>query len=198
MGKIADIKAQVPIEDVVMRYGLECQRNKYRCPFHQDKHPSASIEKGLFHCFTCGKSWDVIDFVKNIEHLSSIKEAVNFLEERYKINSSKTAPMREILKQKRINKQKLEFENRINSILAAKIRSYWRIRNWLGKDIGAFENLPSNSVKKLFKAITETARLEYLFDTINGYNVDVCEWSFIYGTTKDEILQKIKMHKIKI
>src|SRR5437762_8358288 len=35
------------------------------CPFHADKHPSLSVneEKQVFHCFACGESGDVIDFV---------------------------------------------------------------------------------------------------------------------------------------
>jgi hypothetical protein len=40
-----------------------------RCPFHNDQHPSFSVsaEKGLFHCFGCGESGDVFDFVMKLE-----------------------------------------------------------------------------------------------------------------------------------
>jgi DNA primase catalytic core len=46
------------------------------CPFHADKNPSLSIndEKGLFHCFACGTSGDVIRFVELIENIP-FKEA---------------------------------------------------------------------------------------------------------------------------
>ncbi|MGH7794107.1 MAG: CHC2 zinc finger domain-containing protein [Candidatus Binatia bacterium] len=42
------------------------------CPFHPDKRPSLSVneEKGLFHCFACGTSGDVIRFVELIENIS--------------------------------------------------------------------------------------------------------------------------------
>src|SRR5262249_48994690 len=42
------------------------------CPFHEDKTPSFSIseEKGLFHCFSCGESGDVFDFVMKLEGVS--------------------------------------------------------------------------------------------------------------------------------
>jgi len=45
-----------------------------RCPFHDDKHPSFSVneDKGLFHCFGCQESGDVIDFVMKIEGVSFI------------------------------------------------------------------------------------------------------------------------------
>jgi len=48
-----------------------------RCPFHDDQHPSLSVneEKGLFHCFGCGVGGDVIRFVELIEGLS-FKEAL--------------------------------------------------------------------------------------------------------------------------
>ena len=35
------------------------------CPFHEDKHPSFSVneEAGVFYCFGCGATGDVFDFV---------------------------------------------------------------------------------------------------------------------------------------
>jgi hypothetical protein len=40
-----------------------------RCPLHVDKTPSFSVseEKGLFHCFGCGESGDVFDFIVKLE-----------------------------------------------------------------------------------------------------------------------------------
>jgi hypothetical protein len=42
------------------------------CPFHADKHPSLYVneEKGLYHCFSCSSSGDVIDFVMQLDGLS--------------------------------------------------------------------------------------------------------------------------------
>jgi hypothetical protein len=56
------------------------------CPFHADKNPSLSVneDKGLFHCFGCGTSGDVIRFVELIENLN-FKEACKILKlETYK------------------------------------------------------------------------------------------------------------------
>ncbi|MDE0928474.1 MAG: DNA primase [Acidimicrobiales bacterium] len=41
------------------------------CPFHGEKSPSFSVnhEKGLYYCFGCQTSGDVIDFVRQMEHL---------------------------------------------------------------------------------------------------------------------------------
>lgn len=43
-----------------------------QCPFHSDTTPSFSVnaEKGLFHCFGCGESGDVFDFIMKIDGLS--------------------------------------------------------------------------------------------------------------------------------
>ena len=51
-----------------------------RCPFHDDKNPSLSVDpvKGLYHCFGCGESGDAIELVKKIKSLS-FREAVSYL-----------------------------------------------------------------------------------------------------------------------
>ena len=37
-----------------------------RCPFHEERTPSFSVEAAekLFHCFGCGKGGDLITFVR--------------------------------------------------------------------------------------------------------------------------------------
>jgi CHC2-type zinc finger protein len=47
------------------------------CPFHQEKTASFSIseEKGLFHCFGCGESGDVIDFVRKHDRITFAEAA---------------------------------------------------------------------------------------------------------------------------
>lgn len=43
-----------------------------RCPFHEEKTPSFSVsqEKGVYHCFGCGKSGNVFTFVMDTEHIT--------------------------------------------------------------------------------------------------------------------------------
>ncbi|HEX2042377.1 MAG TPA: DNA primase [Acidimicrobiales bacterium] len=50
------------------------------CPFHPEKTPSFSVsqEEGLYYCFGCGASGDVITFVREVEH-TDFAEAVERL-----------------------------------------------------------------------------------------------------------------------
>ena len=79
MEKSEIIKSQVKIEDILNHYGFHPIRNKYLCPFHTEKTPSASIKNNRLKCFgACGKSWSVIDFVMDYENVN-FNEACNLI-----------------------------------------------------------------------------------------------------------------------
>ena len=80
---IEQVKRSNPIEDVVRRHGVELRSGRRptgRCPFHEDRTPSFCVypETASFHCFGCGASGDVIDFVRRAEGLG-FREAVQRL-----------------------------------------------------------------------------------------------------------------------
>lgn len=80
---IEEIKARVSIVELVSRYvTLQQKGDRFwgLCPFHTEKTPSFSVlpDKGFFHCFGCGKSGSLFDFVMEMEHLS-FPEAVRHL-----------------------------------------------------------------------------------------------------------------------
>src|SRR5271167_4115559 len=56
------------------------------CPFHQEKTPSMSVHasRQFFHCFGCGASGDVFNFVQKIENIS-FAESVRLIAEKLKI-----------------------------------------------------------------------------------------------------------------
>ncbi|MCY4639683.1 MAG: CHC2 zinc finger domain-containing protein [Chloroflexi bacterium] len=72
---IEQLKRRHPIAEVVRRHGVELRgrgrRLTGRCPFHEDRTPSFCVypETESFHCFGCGASGDVIDFVRRTEDL---------------------------------------------------------------------------------------------------------------------------------
>jgi DNA primase len=73
---VAEIKRQNPIVEIVEKYGVDLdQHNTGLCPLHKEKTPSFGVDadKGVFHCFGCGKGGDVIRFV--MEH-----DGVEFVE----------------------------------------------------------------------------------------------------------------------
>jgi len=56
------------------------------CPFHQEKTPSMSVHasRQFFHCFGCGASGDVFNFVQKIENIS-FAESVRLIAEKLKV-----------------------------------------------------------------------------------------------------------------
>jgi len=92
--EVADrIRAQVPIVDVLYRYGYavhpdgEDREQQFSCDLHgdgADTKPSARVypESSSFHCFACGRSRDAITLVREKEGVT-FWEAVKWLESQY-------------------------------------------------------------------------------------------------------------------
>ncbi|HEX4746192.1 MAG TPA: DNA primase [Gaiellaceae bacterium] len=57
-----------------------------RCPFHEEKTPSFSVNPvdKLYYCFGCGKGGDVISFVRETENLDFVG-AVEWLADRFRV-----------------------------------------------------------------------------------------------------------------
>ena len=78
------VKDSVDIVDLIRSYGVDLEQKggswMGRCPFHEDKNPSLSVDrsKGLFNCFGCGAGGDVFDFVMQKQGIE-FKEALSLL-----------------------------------------------------------------------------------------------------------------------
>lgn len=88
------IKSQVDLVRVMGKV-LDLQRAgndlyKALCCFHEEKTPSLTVtpSKGLYHCFGCKASGDVINFMKDYYHMDTL-EAMKALAEEYDIDISK-------------------------------------------------------------------------------------------------------------
>ena len=57
-----------------------------RCPFHEEKTPSFSVNpvEKLYYCFGCGKGGDVISFVRETENLDFVG-AIEWLADRFRV-----------------------------------------------------------------------------------------------------------------
>src|SRR3990172_4336252 len=73
---IERIKQANDLGQLVAERGIEIRKKGTTlvalCPFHQEKTPSFVVtpSKGLFHCFGCGVSGDVIGFVTRFDRIS--------------------------------------------------------------------------------------------------------------------------------
>src|ERR671924_363713 len=58
-----------------------------RCPFHEEKTPSFSVNPvdKLYYCFGCGKGGDAISFVRETENLDFVG-AIEWLAERFRVS----------------------------------------------------------------------------------------------------------------
>ena len=85
---VEEVLSRADIESVVGRYVTFTRRSGQNlfglCPFHSEKTPSfsVSVNKGIYHCFGCGKGGNAIGFIMDVERLS-FPEAVKFLGEQY-------------------------------------------------------------------------------------------------------------------
>ena len=81
---IATVKERANIEDVISEHVTLRRAGagslKGLCPFHDEKTPSFNVRPavGVYHCFGCGKSGDVISFIMDVDHLT-FTEAVERL-----------------------------------------------------------------------------------------------------------------------
>lgn len=87
MGYAEEIKSAVTMPEVARAYGLQVNRAGFaRCPFHHERTASFKVYKGQggYHCFGCGASGDVIDFVQKYYNLT-FREALSKLNDDFHI-----------------------------------------------------------------------------------------------------------------
>ena len=86
---VRDLRTRVNIVDVISRsVTLKKAGSRYKglCPFHQEKSPSFHVnpDMGVYKCFGCGKSGDLITFVRETEGLNFL-ETVEALGQRFQV-----------------------------------------------------------------------------------------------------------------
>jgi DNA primase len=119
------------------------------CPFHAERTPSFSLnaEEGLYYCFGCQASGDVIKFVREIEHLEFV-EAVERLASRAGIqlryDDANPAESKERKRRPRLFEamgQAVAFyhERLLTAPDGAKARGYLRSRGYDGEVVRRFQ-----------------------------------------------------------
>ena len=117
------------------------------CPFHSEKSPSFSVnaEEGLYHCFGCQASGDVIKFVMEVDHVD-FREAVERLAAKAGIqltyddaNEGRDRKRRAVLTETMQRAVDFYHERLLTSPDAAKARAYLRQRGYDGEIVRRFK-----------------------------------------------------------
>lgn len=118
---IAELKRRNDLVSIASNYiQLEQKGSRFWacCPFHSEKTPSFSInnDDGIYHCFGCKESGDVIKFVRKMEGLEFM-EAVKFLAEK----AGMEVPQFEANEKQ---KQQMQYKQRLLSVLDYTYKHY--------------------------------------------------------------------------
>lgn len=78
MDAVSEIKARLPIEELVSGYCQLQRRGRTLCalcPFHNDSHPSLTVspDKGIAYCFACQSGGDIFSFYQKIENVDFVQ-----------------------------------------------------------------------------------------------------------------------------
>lgn len=120
------VKESVDIVDLISSSGVSLVEKGAswmgRCPFHEDKSPSLSVnrEKGLFNCFGCGAGGDVFDFVMKSQGVE-FKEALSILKSG---SSTSLVKSKEVLAKS--DPSKVDSSTSLSSVSLQDISSYYQ------------------------------------------------------------------------
>lgn len=94
MNLFSFVKQRLQILDVIQEHLVLKKAGNYwkgACPFHSEKTGSFTVSphRGIFYCFGCQESGDVIGFISKIENCSQV-EAAKHLAERHNIDLPET------------------------------------------------------------------------------------------------------------
>ncbi|MGN0960580.1 MAG: CHC2 zinc finger domain-containing protein [Christensenellales bacterium] len=218
MNILKEIKERVSMYDVLQEYGFSPTRSTiYKCMYHDDDKPSGSVKNDKFHCFACGVTKDIFDFVKDQEKCD-LNTAIKIIYDKFGLGLLRhlTAKERQemALQQQVRDKEKAEkqwwkdFERKVCDIILDNKDFYEKIKNTSHITRGEYRrvmaNLKNTSVDEwecsetYFMALKKIKWLDWLYNAINEFNHELCEYDFKYGNDKQEILKKIQSGEIVI
>lgn len=195
------IKNTVSIADLVGEYVSLRSIGTYLkgcCPFHSEKTASFTVSpaKGIYYCFGCQESGDVISFLAKIENCSQI-EAANELVERYHIE----IPDELAHKKNSVNKTKLKELQHICSFFASWTAA--QLQNSVAQDylmargvqvekfIGNIGYFP----QKMFNRFLQDAlKAGFLADDLGKVGILIQGQSGLYCPFEERIIFFIKDH----
>ena len=157
------------------------------CPFHEEKTPSFSVapDKGIYHCFGCGKGGNAVNFIIENEKLSFV-EAIQQLGQHLGIQVEFSGS----------NESKNLFDNLYKIHEDASSLYHQTLLSDRGKKALKYlmdRGLSLESVK-LFSVGFAPESSKFLLNTIksNGYDREVLEKSGLFGYSKSEFFDRFR------
>ena len=157
------------------------------CPFHEEKTPSFSVapDKGIYHCFGCGKGGNAVNFIIENEKLSFV-EAIQQLGQHLGI----------LVEFSGSNESKNLFDNLYKIHEDASSLYHKTLLSDRGKKALKYlmdRGLSLESIK-LFSVGFAPESSKFLLNTIksNGYDREVLEKSGLFGYSKSEFFDRFR------
>lgn len=205
------VNEKIQIQDVLYHYGISPSKGRYsyKCPFHgPDKKPSGSTKSGIFHCFTCNKSWDVTAFVKEYEKLDSMWDALKIVDGIFALQMFKPLSYRERKalerkeslrkKQEERAKRLIAFETEIRQKIVNKLRVWENVQRLSHITQKQYKTGEWEYSALFFESLKKQEYLNWLYDVLceNLHPENI--YDLIYGNDKKEILKLIYNEEITI
>ena len=157
------------------------------CPFHEEKTPSFSVapDKGIYHCFGCGKGGNAVNFIIENEKLSFV-EAIQQLGHHLGVQVEFSGS----------NESKNLFDNLYKIHEDASSLYHQTLLSDRGKKALKYlmdRGLSLESIK-LFSVGFAPESSKFLLNTIksNGYDREVLEKSGLFGYSKSEFFDRFR------
>ena len=210
MDVLNDIKDRVSMREVLEMYNIYPVRgrNIYCCCFHSDLKPSANIVKNCqkFHCFSENKTWDIFDFVMEMEKCD-LKTATNILDAKFNLgllgNLSRKEKLELARKRKEREKAKKvkeaweRYEKKVINHVSVMLQGWEEVLRETHITRGEYKNNQWQYENLFFTALKKCEWYNWLYDVLCENIHPECEYDYIYGTNKKEILGMIRKGEIK-
>ncbi len=162
------VRESVRLADVLALYHLQPNRAGFlHCPFHSgDRSPSLKVylDQNTWHCFGCGKSGTVIDFVMEMERCSFV-DALKKLDADFRLGLSDSRESYRNYRQRLSQRRREEIERKIKKD-ALEIKIAQRRALWL--KIKSFEVSSHEQAQQAAEMISRIERIDYEIQKMGG------------------------------
>lgn len=213
MSIIDDMKERVSMKEILDYYGISPKRsyNNYTCLFHSpDKKPSAGVTKDgkYFHCFSCLKTasiFDVVCQIKQCDYKTAIKVIdadfglgmVGQLSHKEKLELARQQKERERLKAER--EELARFEIVVLDKILQELKVWEKCEQLTHITRGEYRRAEWKYADLYFYSLERQMWLNWLYGVVAGFSdVEECEFDYVYGRNKENILKNIKKGEISI